>query len=303
MELRDLNYFCLTAELEHVSKAAERLGVSQPFLTKIIGQLEEEIGINLFDNLGRKIKLNQNGEAFYTYAKKVLGEMDNLYAGIDNLLDKQERTITILADTEGYNTDIVLEYKKAYPKNNLSIIVALRKDIAEALATGAADFAITTPPLAIVPSKGIVTEPLYVEYGCVLLPPNHRLLGRKSVNFDDLKDEQMITSPIGAGVRTNLEEKFQEYNFHPQIVCESNNMGLIIRSVMSGMGYSIMPRSLMNKKPELKQYCVDLDIRDASGQIALSYNQSSDSIKRLADFMVFIKEFFKKLDVDTSEQQ
>ena len=125
MELRDLNYFCLTAELEHVSKSAERLGVSQPFLTKIIGQLEDEIGITLFDNQGRKIKLNQNGEAFYAYAKRVLVEMDNLYAGIDNLLDKQERTITILSDTEGYNTDIVLEYKKAYPQNNLSIINSL----------------------------------------------------------------------------------------------------------------------------------------------------------------------------------
>lgn len=72
MDIRDLRYFCLTAELEHVSKAAEKLGIAQPYLTKIIGQIEDEFGAELFDKVGRKIKLNNDGEVFYQNAKKSL---------------------------------------------------------------------------------------------------------------------------------------------------------------------------------------------------------------------------------------
>ena len=51
MDIRDLRFFCLTAEMEHVTKAAEKLGVSQPFLTRVISNLEKEIGLSLFDNV------------------------------------------------------------------------------------------------------------------------------------------------------------------------------------------------------------------------------------------------------------
>jgi len=86
MEIRDLQYFCMTAELEHVTKAADKLGVAQPFLTKVIGQLEKEIGVPLFDNVGRKIKLNEYGEVFYFHAKKILTELDNLRNNMDELI-------------------------------------------------------------------------------------------------------------------------------------------------------------------------------------------------------------------------
>ncbi len=83
MELRDLRFFCLTAELQHVSKTAEKLGIAQPYLTKIIGQIEEELGTQLFDKVGRQIRLNHYGEVFYIKAKKVLADMENLYTEMD----------------------------------------------------------------------------------------------------------------------------------------------------------------------------------------------------------------------------
>ena len=76
MELRDLRYFCTAAETEHISKAAEKLGVSQPFLTKIITQLEEELGCELFDHVGRRVKLNRYGKLLLESANKILDEID-----------------------------------------------------------------------------------------------------------------------------------------------------------------------------------------------------------------------------------
>jgi len=108
MEIRDLRYFCLTAELEHVTKAADKLGVAQPFLTKVIGQIEKEVGVPLFDNIGRKIKLNAHGEVFYMHAKKILAELENLLNDMQESVERQTHTIKIMTNPELHYPEIVM---------------------------------------------------------------------------------------------------------------------------------------------------------------------------------------------------
>ena len=76
MELRDLRYFCLVAETGSVTRAADTLCVSQPFVTKVIHRLEEELGTKLFDLEKRRVVLNQNGEYFYRHAREILDKLD-----------------------------------------------------------------------------------------------------------------------------------------------------------------------------------------------------------------------------------
>lgn len=297
MEIRDLRYFCLTAELEHVTKAADQLGVSQPFLTKIIGQLETEIGVPLFDNIGRKIKLNEYGEAFYVQAKKVLGDVDNLYAQMDYMLDRREKTIKILSNIGSYSPEVVLAFQKAYPEYSISIEFAYTRDIINALASGTADFAFCSPPIIDDPIKGIKSELVFCEYACVLLPAGHPLLGRDNVSFEDLEGEALVTTPKGSGLRINLDRIFEKYNFRPQIVCESNDMNLLMRAVRDGLGYAIIPRWQAFSNPGLMKYCVNIDLPDAKGYVGISYStnpKDSPAAKEFADFSKkFIEEFVR----------
>ena len=293
MELKDLRYFCLVAELENVSLAADKLGVTQPYITKIIDRLEKEMGLKLFDNPGRKVKLNRFGETFYGYAKKVLMDVDNLYMGMDQMLEQHEYTVTILSDAEAYSSDIVLGYKKLHPNCNLSFTYATRKDIIEALICGTTDFALTTPPIETDPLKGIITEDVLTERACALLPPGHRYLGRESVSLEDMHGEPLVTSPRGAGMRNNIEWIFDLYNYHARIVCETNNVDLQIKAVMSGMGYAWMPHMLMFRDPELRKYCVDLNTPEAIGHIGLSYNRNNHINSNAEGLKQFIKEYFE----------
>lgn len=295
MEIKDLRYFCLVAELEHVSKTADKLGVTQPYITKIINQLETEIGFKLFEHQGRKVKLNRFGEAFYSYAKKVLLDVDNLFMGMEQMLEQHEQTITILSDAEAYSSDIVLGYKKLHPECNLSFTYATRKEITEALICGTTNFALTTPPIETDPLKGIMTEVVLTERACALLPPGHRYIGRESVSLEDMHGEPLVTSPRGAGMRNNIEWIFDMYNYHAKIVCETNNVDLQIKAVMSGMGYAWMPHILMFRDPELRKYCVDLDTPEAIGHIGLSYNRNTYTDKSAGDFKLFIKDYFENL--------
>jgi len=291
MEIRDLRYFCLTAEMEHVTKAAEKLGISQPFLTRIIGQLEKEIGVPLFDNIGRKIKLNQYGKTFYTYAKKVLADVETLYSEMDSLIERRDRTITILSNMETYYPEMVIAFKELHSNYALSVTYATRKDIIDALTTGEADFAFCTPQLTDDPSKGIKTEIVFKECSCILLPPGHRLIGSSGVNVEDFVGEPLVTSPIGSGLRTNIDQFFDAMDFHPEIVCESNDMNLIVRAVRSGLGYAVIPRAKMLSDPSLKKYCLEVDFPDAFAEIGLSYNTNTDEIRDIADFRNFAVKF------------
>lgn len=291
MLLRDLRYFCLTAELEHVSKAAKQLGVSQPFLSKIISQLENEIGTQLFDHVGRSIKLNYYGEIFYKRSKGILAEIDTLFEEMDGMLEKRERTITFVSDTAGYTSDIMLAYKTIFPNSIIRITYDKRDNIIEALNTGNIDFALCTPPITQSESELIETVIVFEERGCIILPPGSPLIGKESLDLNDLQDQPLVTSPLGAGVRNNLELNFQKYNYTPNIVCESNDMELLIKAVLGGLGFAFMPHRMM-KDHRLKPYCAEINLPNSIVKIGLSYNKGKSSNKSTMVFQDFIMGVF-----------
>lgn len=294
MDIRDLRFFCLTAEMEHVTKSAEKLGVSQPFLTRVISNLEKEIGLSLFDNVGRKIRLNENGETFYRHAKKVLNEMDGLSTEVQSMLDRHNKSIRILCNMSSYSPELIVAFRKKYPNYTISIEFSTAGDIIDALAAGEADFAFCSPPLLDNPLKGLKSELVLCERCSILLPPGHRLIGRDKVDFDDIKNEQLITTSKGTGLRINIEQTFKKYNFRPQIVCESNDMNLIIRSVKDGMGYAIIPRWQLYSNPELKQFCVDVNIPETYAYIGITYSTNPSSGAACSDFKEFSIQFLNE---------
>lgn len=87
IELRDLRYFTLAAQMQHISRTAAAPGVSQPFLTKIIRQLENELGAPLFDHTGRGVTLSPCGKLVYEKSQTILALVDALHDDVDDLRD------------------------------------------------------------------------------------------------------------------------------------------------------------------------------------------------------------------------
>ncbi|MEG1909092.1 MAG: LysR family transcriptional regulator [Oscillospiraceae bacterium] len=295
MEIRDLRFFCKVAELEHVSKAAENLGTSQPFLTKIIGQLENELEVKLFDKVNRRLKLNQNGKFFYVRASKILADLDSLVDDMDELADKQQRDIRLMCDSTGYSTGIMLAYKKQNPHNMISIKYSDRAHIIDSLVTGEADFAFCTPPIVPSESIHIKTELVFAEKGCILLPPGDPLIGKKSLTFQDLKGHPMVAPPIGAGIRNNMNTYFKRENYTPNIVCESMDINLLIGAALNGQGFVAIPHHYMND-PQFGKYCSEIGEPDMAPEIGLSYNVSRSGQASTEKFVELIKEYFSTLE-------
>ena len=298
MELRDLRYFCLTAEIEHVTKAADRLGIAQPFLTRVIKQIEEEIGGELFEKTGRRIRLNSNGEVFYKYAKQVLADMDRLYSEMDYVFDRKEQMITLLCNTESFATRLILAFKEENPDYALSVLHVSQQEMIDALTTGEAQFALCYPPIGEYEGLNLVTKEAFIDRGIVLLPPKHPLLAKNPIVLSDLQGERLVTMPKDSGMRNKLQPIFDKYGFHPQIVFESNNLNMITQAVESGFGYAFVTPLIIEDYPELRQYCVDIDIPDVEGGYGLTYNKLAVENRNAKHFLDFVVGFLDKLQED-----
>ena len=295
MDIRDLRYFCLTAELEHVSKSAEKLGIAQPYLTKIIGQLENEFGAELFDKVGRKIRLNNYGEVFYRNAKRILADVDNLYTEMDFVQEKNSRTISLLCNTEAHAHGMIVEFQKKNANYALKLAYATKKEMIEALRTGEADFVLCDPAIDEDPERNIVTEAVFCDTACLLLPPGHPMLSKKSIRFEDMQGERLVTPSKGGAMRNHIDYAFEKYSVRPNIVCETHDFNLIIQAVASGLGSAFMSYSVLEKYPELSQYCIEIDSPDKYGNMGLSYNSLSIENRNMEDFLDFCRKYFKKL--------
>lgn len=298
MEIRDLRYFCLTAELEHVTKAANQLGVSQPFLTKIIGQIEDEIGVKLFDNKGRSIRLNAYGKAYYIYAKRVMMEVENLYQSMEEMLDRQDRTITVMSNTDIYFAGMVNEFQKVYPKALLKLSYAPRDKVELALKTGHVDFALCCPPLDEDVKLGIKTEHVFREYGFVITPPNHSFLEQGTCTINDITKERLLVSPRGAAMREKVEELYKKFGYSlDNIVIETSDVRSILSAVRQGVGCTFMAKSVIDEDPSLKRNSVKVSDIEVCGDFGLSYNEILFKTQRKADFRMFAIDYFYDLQI------
>ena len=296
MELRDLRCFCVTAELQHVTRAAEKLNIAQPYLTRIIHQLEEEVGGSLFDRDGRRILLNENGKVFYRYAKKIMDTVRAMNTEMDYIFERKEQSITLLCNIESFSIRLMQAFNKQNPPYTLSMRNVTTQEIIDSLSSGSAQFALSSPPLHCLDSAGTIeTVDVFHIKGRMLFPPGHPLLRKGIVNIDDIRSEKLVTMPKESGMRNRLRPIFEDNNYQPDIVFESNNLSVITQAVMQGLGVAFITDLIIEDYPEIKPYVLPLDVPDVVGYYGLSYNKSQLENKNCLHFRNFLIDFFKEL--------
>lgn len=222
--------------------------------------------------------------------------MEILNSDMDYLFDRKEHTLTLVANTEAFSTQMIRAFNASNPKYALSIIQARTSGLVEALLDGTAQFALSSPPLPTEDVSDVIeTRKVFSVYGIVLLPPNSPLYGKKTVTIDDIRNEKLITTPKGSGMRNRLQLLFDEYNYQPKILYESDNLNVITQGVKSGMGYAIATETMMMDYPELWDNSARLQVRDTKGHYGISYNKHIVDGRIEKNFLEFILKFFEDL--------
>ncbi len=243
MELRHLRYFIAVAEELHFSRAAHRLGMSQPPLSKQIRVLERELGVELFRREPNGVTLTDAGQILWSEANRLVGDADALVRLADSLRSGHEGLVRIGAvgtTVMGEVPGIIRRARTVMPRVTFTLQEIETGDQALAFLKHRIDVGVVRPPF---PLEDFQYLPLVREPLVALVPADHPLADRAAVRSDELAAEDFILFPrrLGHGLFDAVVATCLEHGFRPRIQLETERMQMIVCLVASGAGVSIVP--------------------------------------------------------------
>lgn len=242
IELRQLEYFLAVSKELHFTKTAEKLNISQPSLSQQIRTLEHEIGMPLFDRIGKKISLTAAGKILLSHSKKVFHEVEQARAAIRDLNGLQQGKLTIGALLTVVNyllPPAILKFNELYPKIELSILGLRTGEIRERLLQNELDIGITFLP---VQDKEIISIPLYQSELTLVVPTGHALTKQSAVSMEILQNYPVILLPQNFFLTQLITSHCQSFKFTPKPILEISTMESLIQMVSKGMGITVLPK-------------------------------------------------------------
>lgn len=246
IHLRELRYFVAAAEDLHVTRAAERLFVSQPALSKQLRALERQIGCTLFDRVPGGLALTRQGAALLPVARDLLARWDE---GLD-LVRQAAPTGTLVVGLQtavgrGIQAEALRRFRERMPGWTVSLRVVGWEDPSAGLADGTSDVAFLWLPAP----EGIATFVLSTERRFVTLPEAHPLAGREEIAFADLRDEPFVALPAAAGPMREF------WLGRPDAVvgAEASSADEVFEAVLAGLGLVLLAEgnAQLYKRPGL----------------------------------------------------
>ena len=244
MNLQWLYYFDAIAELEHYTRAAEQLHVSQSNLSHAISELEEELGVELFERKGRNIRLTKYGELFRPYVKQSITSLETGVKTLKDYIDPNAGTIVLAGfqSVAQFATDLMVRYQSE--TNRLGVQFQYSQEgwgsICDKIFNGSADLILATK----IEDPRIEGTPIGIHRMAVLVYEGHRLADRESVDLRELDGEKFISFDRKGELITNLWKIFNVLHVKPNVVTETPNDLIIYGLVAAGRGVAVVPYPL-----------------------------------------------------------
>ncbi|MCS6297563.1 MAG: transcriptional regulator CynR [Nitrospira sp.] len=242
MEFRHLRYFLAVADALHFTKAAEGLPVSQPALSAQIKQLEQEVGVPLFDRVGRSVQLTRAGLIFREHARRALREMELAQVAIaqEEGLQRGTLTVGVVQTVNAYLVpEIVGRFSSLHPHVALKLDELSGPDIEAGVKSGLLELGIGFVPAG---SDRIETQPLFEEDFVLIVSPRHHFATRRHLPLASLADEPLVLLPDIFCTRRLLNASFEQAGIVPKVTVEMNSIEGILATVKTSKLATVLPR-------------------------------------------------------------
>ncbi|WP_342426955.1 LysR family transcriptional regulator [Paenibacillus sp. FSL L8-0158] len=236
MDYLQLKYFQMTSKYEHVTRAANELFISQPALSKMIRNLETELGVQLFDREGKHIVLNEYGKKFLKRVNQSLSALEQGISEVKEMKNEMVEVITLyVAVGSMLLPNLVDKFRDLYPQIRFNLTQHPSK-----MKKGPAyDFAITSEELADNEHTILLEEEILLG-----VPKSHPLSVQDTVFLKDLEHEKFISLTPGNSLRKTTDHFFTHIPFEPNIVFESDDPATVRGLIQTGLGISFIPSIL-----------------------------------------------------------
>eukprot|EP00130_Batrachochytrium_dendrobatidis_P008380 XP_006683255.1 hypothetical protein BATDEDRAFT_93025 [Batrachochytrium dendrobatidis JAM81] len=255
--MKELSVDYLKAIVEHgnISNAARALYISQPYLSKYIRNLENELGIELINRKVTPITLTYAGERYLTYMKKIeqtYVKMQHEMESISNM--KKGKLILGINPILGTHTlyNLLPQFILNYPGIEIELVEESAIEMESLLLQGKIDICLNLLPIF---NPEIIYENLYEEKLFLVIPLGHKLYHSNKEKFShipfhphQLDGEKFVLLKSGMGLRRLTDEIFKNYSIHPEIVIETKNIESAFRLANSGIALTIIPECIITRE-------------------------------------------------------
>ncbi|MBL7180634.1 MAG: LysR family transcriptional regulator [Desulfobacterales bacterium] len=241
MEIRQLRTFQTVARLLSFNRAAEHLHYAQSSISAQIQSLEEELGVQLFDRLGRGILLTEAGKRLLQYAEKILDLADQTRSEVAGARELTGSLTIKMPETLGVHRlpPVIKAFRARFPKVRLSFTSCTHEGLQKDLRKGITDLAFLLAES--IQAADLAAEVLGIETLVLVAHPDHRLAAQPVVHARDLKGETILFSKVDCSYRRSLESILDTENIRYDAALEFNSVAAIKQCVMTGVGITVLP--------------------------------------------------------------
>lgn len=240
MKLRQLEAMRAVLARGTTTHAGETLGLTQSAVSRLIAQLEYEVGLRLFDRRNGRLQITPEGQHFYAIVEKVLSGVDQISATARDIRTLQAgilRIISMPALGYGLIPDTVAKLNKHHKQVRISVDFGTRQELEKGLANAEYDFGIATLP---VDHELLEVEPLCGANAICVLPPGHPLAEKRVITAMDLDGSSFISMETGAFFRYRIDELFGRLGVRRELNIEAQSTIMVCNLVAKGLGVSIV---------------------------------------------------------------
>lgn len=293
MELRQLEYFIAVCAELHFTKAADKIGISQPNLSLQIKALEEEIGKPLFDRIGKRIALTEAGTILLKYTQKMFQNLQNALLEIDDLRYQQGGRLGVGAlpsELDFRLTPMFINFCKRYPNVKLKIVSEV--ELAQLVLSNEIDIGISVKPLF---DSRLVIRPLSREEYGIVVSMDHELSSRESISLYELKGLPVVTYPKGFWARDFFESYCQQHGFNLNVVVETSSNPSLFHFVRENIAVGIQAYSLLESIDHLKLRFIPIHDHPPVREMSIIYRSDKYLSHAARAFIHFAEEHLKDL--------
>lgn len=242
MEIRQLKAFRAVSTLLSFSQAAKKLHYAQSSISAQIQSLEEDLGVRLFDRLGRRILLTEAGERLQIYADKILDLSEETRVEVAGTREPKGSLTIRIPETFGmyYLPHVVRLFRSRFSNVRLSFTTCAHEGLSEDLRKGVTDLAFLLTDS--IRAADLELETLGFEHIKIVSGPEHPLVAKEVLHTRDLEGETVLLSKVDCSYRKLFLKILKEQNVQPASVIEFSSVAVIKQCVMEGVGITVLPQ-------------------------------------------------------------
>ena len=253
--LRQLRVFESAARHLSLTRAAEELHLTPPAVSIQIRQLEGHAGAELFERVGRKLRLTQAGEEVLARSREILGHIraaEETLTGLGSL-EQGLLDVGVINAGDYFFPWIIAAFRERHPRIRVRITVGNREDLLARLADHEIDLAVMSHP----PTQPDTIAEAFAPHPHVIVgPPSHPLAKRRGVTIEAIAREPLITREPGSATRLAMEQAFAEARVAPRIEMEIASNETIKQAVAAGFGLGFLSAHAVQQELALGRLAV-----------------------------------------------